>query len=188
MKIDITSVNSKEVLSSLSKFKLKTYRIILHRGIAKWMEEVKFDSAKEILPKSKLRSPSGRLTNRSGRLSWMLREEGRHGVEWKGIGSRQASTMESKSKSFYGAIKESTSHDLSAWWSVYIRDGSVGLKNYRGRLSVSDLKKSLAFRAMHERGLKGNAPRQFLMRTAIKIQGKLYPYMQEQFVKYKDLI
>lgn len=199
--IKLEPVNMKQFLNTLTGLRLKTYRQILQRGITDWMSEVKTESAKELLPGPNVQSPyqsakiqppvPGKLTNRTGRLRSMLLEE-RGNFRWTGYGNKRVVTDPTKSKSFNGTVRQVTDpkseHTFEAWWSVYIRDGSAGLINYRGKMSVKDLKKALAFRAMHERGLKGHGPRMFLRPAADKRINLLFTYMQRNFNKYKELI
>ena len=191
MKIQTSAVNVEQQLALLTDFRLRKFRTLVQWGITKYLGEVKYDSAKEILAGPTGLSPyasakkqppvAGRLTRRSGRLQWMLREDGRN-LTWKGFGNKVVKVDRATSPSFFGSVKQVDNH-FEAWWSVHILDGSAGLKNYKGKLGKAALKKSLAFRAMHERGLKGRAPRRYMAPAGEKNKN-LPVYIQDNLQRH----
>lgn len=130
----------------------------------------------------------GKLTSRTGRTVAGLLEGKNHigkSTSWvgagkkgqkMGIGGANIKTNTSVHKTLNGRMHTSAT-GMSAWWSVYVRAGSMALIGVKGQ--DSDQKKRVAFRYMWENGLRGGAPRQYLHPAHQRLQGQFIPLVEQ---------
>ena len=199
MQVKVTTENLTEQARAMTLFHRKIFRKIVQKAIAEWMVDVKKTARDEIIPntsgtrhpKASARiqpSTAGKLTSRTGALRAMLSEGNYSGWKNEQFGLTRVTTDNTKFKSFSGTIHFPVNGDITAWWSGYVQDNSIGvkmIKPYYKKLGINKLKQLLLFRTMHEIGLKGASPRLYLLPAGKKLQDKLPRRILQMLTRYK---